>query len=625
VLGYQLVADAHGMPKDAEYLRVRLKTERTRLLNWAEVAELTGGNESLSNNSRDLAYDVLRQKDQLLKSFVKFEIQKDTAEPDAIAGARDEDEDITMVIDDSNSMTKFITRTDSETELNRAQFPPKKQSLLAKSLGLVTDKGRGFTDRVRWASFDKKKFETLLQKLSALNDYMLELLTGHQLKRLEITQQQTHFQILQMNGKLETLLQIFQAGYSLNFSGSQGPVSPAQAYMQYQGLHEPARPAKQSSTSLQLAQLARSKAFNESIDQDRLDANVVSTLRLEGPVQDPQKTELKKDDFQLDDSLKGMRCEAKYRSSAGADEMNVWIEWKELDVTSLPRLSEKAVLDRVQKLAAVLLENENLDSRVPHCLGYIKDRDDERTRFGYVFEKPAGVDPSSVPISLLQLLSDKNVAKPSLTKRVSLAVAIAQSLNFMHAINWLHKSISSDNVLFFANGGKIDYSTPFVSGFNYSRPAHSEEMTEIPRRDARRDIYRHPNAQKEVAERRPTKNHYQKTYDIYSLGVVMMEIALWQPIHGVLKIKNLGEMKASETKKVRKKLLGDDDEEPSEFLNAVGGNVGEVFEEVIRVCLAASAAFGLRADDDQTSEAVGLKIQEQFFEKVVERLKTIVI
>jgi hypothetical protein len=84
-------------------------------------------------------------------------------------------------------------------------------------------------------------------------------------------------------------------------------------------------------------------------------------------------------------------------------------------------------------------------------------------------------------------------------------------------------------------------------------------------------------------------------------------------------------MKASETKKVRKKLLGDDDEEPSEFLNAVGGNVGEVFEEVIRVCLAASAAFGLRADDDQTSEVVGLKIQEQFFEKVVERLKTIVV
>jgi hypothetical protein len=610
------------MPKNVEYLRVRLKTERHRLLNWAEVAELTEENESLSHNSRSLARDVLAQKQQLLMSFVKLEMRYTS---DGRRGSfKDEDNDIVMVNNNVGSIAKPISRSDSETEVNRAQFPPKKQSLLAKSLNLVTEKSHDLSDRLRWVSFDKKKFETLLEKLSALNDYMLDLLTGHQLRRLGETQQQTNFQIMQMNSKVDALLQIIQAGYALNFRSSLTAFTPAQAYMQERGLLEPQRPSEQTRTSLQLARLARSKAFNESIDQGKLDANVVSTLTLAGALQDPKKTELDKASFHLEDST-GVRCEAKYQRNSDAMAVNVWVEWKELEVGPYPKMPEQKLLDRVQRLAAVLLENENPESRVPHCLGYIQDLDNDTPRVGYVFEKPIGVDPSSRPISLLELLGDGTLPKPSLTKRVSLALAIAQSVEYMHAINWLHKGIRSDNVLFFGNGMRVDYSRPYVSGFNYSRPAHSEEMTEIPHRDARRDIYRHPLAQKDLQDRPLAKKMYEKTHDIYSLGVVMIEIAFWQPIQEVLGIESLDKMKASETRKVRKQLLGDEDEGPSEYLHAVSGNVGEVYEEVIRVCLSASAAFGLRPDDDQTSEHVGLKIQEQFFEKVVEKLKVIVI
>jgi len=177
--GYQLIAEAHGMPKNAEYLRVRLKMERHRLLNWAAVAELTEENESLSHNSRSLACDALRQKEQLLLGFVSLEMRC-TTDPDAnpVPSTGGHDDDL-MVIDGDTTITKFISRTDSETEMNRAQFLLKKQSLLAKSLRLAAEKSEKVSNRVRWVAFDKKKFEILLEKLSALNDYMLELLKSN--------------------------------------------------------------------------------------------------------------------------------------------------------------------------------------------------------------------------------------------------------------------------------------------------------------------------------------------------------------------------------------------------------------------------------------------------------------
>jgi len=59
-------------------------------------------------------------------------------------------------------------------------------------------------------------------------------------------------------------------------------------------------------------------------------------------------------------------------------------------------------------------------------------------------------------------------------------------------------------------------------------------MTEKPKFDLSQDIYRHPDAQSSQ-----TDGNYRKSYDIYSLGVVLIEIAFWKSIEDIVGFKDL--------------------------------------------------------------------------------------
>jgi hypothetical protein len=116
------------------------------------------------------------------------------------------------------------------------------------------------------------------------------------------------------------------------------------------------------------------------------------------------------------------------------------------------------------------------------------DEDGLDARIGFVFEKPSveGVSPDSRPVSLFELLDSS--AKPRVTDRIRLAHAVANCLLYLHSVNWLHKGLRSQNVVFFPinvkekgkPSTKIDYSKPYLSGFDFARPARADEMTEIP-------------------------------------------------------------------------------------------------------------------------------------------------
>ena len=69
--GYQLITDAKNMPAEFQYLRVRLKTEQYRLLDWAHVVQLDEQDDHLliSNASKGLLLDVLDQQNKLLQQF----------------------------------------------------------------------------------------------------------------------------------------------------------------------------------------------------------------------------------------------------------------------------------------------------------------------------------------------------------------------------------------------------------------------------------------------------------------------------------------------------------------------------------------------------------------------------
>jgi hypothetical protein len=51
------------------------------------------------------------------------------------------------------------------------------------------------------------------------------------------------------------------------------------------------------------------------------------------------------------------------------------------------------------------------------------------------------------------------------------------------------------------------------------------------------------------------RQYYRKTFDIYSLGIILLEIALWQPIHAIIGIANISNASPQATYQVRGKLL----------------------------------------------------------------------
>jgi hypothetical protein len=91
----------------------------------------------------------------------------------------------------------------------------------------------------------------------------------------------------------------------------------------------------------------------------------------------------------------------------------------------------------------------------------------------------------------------------------------------------VHESFRSENILFFPrllktqestkSEDRLDISRPWVMGFEFSRPEF-DFSSGRPDKDVARNIYRHPERQKQP--QRP----FSKVHDIYSLGVVLLEI-----------------------------------------------------------------------------------------------------
>jgi hypothetical protein len=68
----------------------------------------------------------------------------------------------------------------------------------------------------------------------------------------------------------------------------------------------------------------------------------------------------------------------------------------------------------------------------------------------------------------------------------------------------------------------VDYDNPFVVGFEFSREESDRSTTEQDDK-LERNIYRHPDRQG------PPEARFNMLHDIYSLGVVLLEIGLSRP------------------------------------------------------------------------------------------------
>lgn len=602
--------------------------EQQRLFAWSETSGLLDlqnkNNRKVQESNtfvihRTTILDLLVQIQCLFQEFEK---------------AQKKNSHLIVVPEPLGSDDEFLQDPAKDASTAHVPLPERRRHFIIKAMKAVKSttedslsEGRR---RLRWAAFDKDAFEDLLRRFSTLNDNMTDILDARLQTEIHRTTQDTNRGVLQLHKDLSSLHRLVMA---LDIK-MQAHVYPVPAIPQY-------APANDASGLRLLAQLAKFKAFNESLENEGSapwDDATALVLSLGHPDAEKANTKIDRSDISLEAVESGtipsaIRSEASYRRN-GDVSRRVWIEWKDYDYQmpgspSPPPL----IVDRVQRLASLLHHRPKPEAfRVPHCLGYFDnakrqsdsgadsegDDDVVDARIGFVFEKPNDEDisPDTPPVSLFDLI--KSSPKPRVTERIHVAHAVAQSLLYLHTVNWLHKGLRSHNIVFFplttkskhGTKMKIDYSKPYLSGFEFARPARADEQTEIPGDNGAYNLYRHPHTQGHGFGPRES---FRKSFDIYSLGVVMVELAHWKTVDKVLGLE-IEEKRMRTMNRVREMLL--DEGRTQELGAAMGG----MYEIATAKCIAGGLELGIGDMEDERNDAVAAKLSMAFYEDVVKKL-----
>ncbi|RAR10551.1 ATP binding protein [Stemphylium lycopersici] len=254
--------------------------------------------------------------------------------------------------------------------------------------------------------------------------------------------------------------------------------------------------------------------------------------------------------------------------------------------------------ERLEALLSILskLSNGHLFHGTLKCLGYFEDP--KHPRFGLVFELPNSVYSGPAdsqkpaeelkPVTLLSVLQtgskslhNSNSATPPLEDRFRLAFTLAVTFSKIHGDNFAHKDVNSTNIVLFkknkrqsANSRALQYSlrTPVVCSFDLFSDCDIDATKTMPTLN----IYRHPEDPKFTG----AKDHYTANFDLYGLGLVLLEVGLWQPLSDLWK---------------QKYTLSDFKQRIEDvYIRRLASKCGTAYMQVVRDCFSAADA---KSDD----------------------------
>jgi hypothetical protein len=200
----------------------------------------------------------------------------------------------------------------------------------------------------------------------------------------------------------------------------------------------------------------------------------------------------------------------------------------------------QAKIDSIEQatcdLARTLVHSDPERTLILRALGYFHD--ESLKQFGLIYEIPPSEQlceaeaPAGAAAPTILTLRDMLAKRPrfSLTQKLRLCCDIAKAVLYIHVMDWVHKGLRPDNILFLGSASKsavIDehfaYILPpcYIAGFEHSRGVQMESDR---KEDGRWDenLYRHPNRQSLQGN-----NEYSMMHDTYSVGVLLLEIGLW--------------------------------------------------------------------------------------------------
>ncbi|KAK1517803.1 uncharacterized protein CCOS01_12060 [Colletotrichum costaricense] len=224
----------------------------------------------------------------------------------------------------------------------------------------------------------------------------------------------------------------------------------------------------------------------------------------------------------------------------------------------------------------------------------------QRGQFIFVHYPPFSVESMASLDKRINLDPFPNVDTP-LEQRLKLAHKLAEAVLFLHTADFLHKSITTRSIVVLNKSEESsdschsddlgdcssDLENTYLMGFDLIRGADEGTTKEGAAKQAddsrsiwEFDIYQH-------ADRQNGKNSrmYVKVYDVYSLGVVLLEIGLWQSLS-----------------KVAADLDGMDPKKWSARLGSIATanlkqRVGERYTKLVCWCLALAADNGMKETD----------------------------
>jgi len=187
----------------------------------------------------------------------------------------------------------------------------------------------------------------------------------------------------------------------------------------------------------------------------------------------------------------------------------------------------QAMHSDICNLAQVLSASDPMTMNILQCHGF--SHDPAKQQFELFYNLPAGHSPPRTLRNLLLSPENKRGAFHPINHRFRLASQLARAVLYIHSAKLVHKNIRPETILISvpAGAGKEEQypraiGTPFLVGFSKVREIQAASQR-VGDQDREKNLYRHPERQGLHPEQK-----YNILHDVYSLGVCLLEICLWQ-------------------------------------------------------------------------------------------------
>ena len=526
VKGFVILSTARQLGKDGDLLRSMLEWEHYRLYEWSQQAGLTGENANQALNW-PLILNILRQLESQLNDTDEL------TERYGLVIEEGEDTDDVQDIKEESRLHKLCMKLSPEFYLQTSRAIH------------VKNKGRPLR-RWRWAVMDKSKLERLLQSIRHLTGCLWDVL-GFEDRRF-------------IRDCLDRLL---RNAIASNPNGSHVDAVSQLASVS-EGAISSAGKLKQSRMSLKSNQAAIPSAEGNLSRAQRLKPLKLEYALLEGISGVSEARGITSGRRIILSSLRGRNSVRDGEIVTYSGE-KVIVESKSLG--NNPKENEK-LLFRLENLAILLNSMTHPSFHSLQCLGFARNSN----FFIFVFALPKLLGPEAnferpQRLSVKQL-RDHNY-QPTLDTRLLWAFRIAETVLQLHTAGWLHKDIEPNSVAFILSN-KVDLSEPawattqgvgiqdsrivgpFLSNYLSARENSPSAYSE-PSFSVAQNAYRHRSVQSAV------KCSFRPEFDVYALGLLLIEIGMWCSLDNFLKIDYAGipdKMGESETiRRIQSKLF----------------------------------------------------------------------